>query len=136
MQREIKFRAWSKEENRMITDANEGVRIYLNGTVADEKGWATSHLIVMAWTGLKDKNGKEIYEGDIVRRFVEDYRNGKEISKEQVFEIMWNNEFAEFQPIVRESGWTPVLKYILDDGAEIIGNIHESPELLTETKRT
>lgn len=73
------------------------------------------HLIWEQSTGLKDKNGKEIYEGDIVKR-VED--GGFDI----VGVVEWSEKAARF--------W--VKRYYYPNGKkwEVIGNIHENPELL------
>ena len=61
--REIKFRAWDNKQNKM---RNDGFSIYYDGSIQFADSIESKDFILMQYTGLKDKNGKEIYEGDIL----------------------------------------------------------------------
>ena len=101
MNRPIKFRAWD--------EIGKGMRswewCYPIMTRMLDVG---SAHILMQFTGLLDKNGKECYEGDVV------------VIKGRRYEVKWNAEFAMFDPIQD----TRLEEF------EIIGNIYEIPDLL------
>lgn len=116
--RELKFRAWSPEIQEMHFSSNETLfdkrEFYPWGFEIGNSGYPVSGWIFMQFTGLKDKNGKEIYEGDLVsgtnglHTFIVTYmRNG--------FIAVSKNGAAEFA---------------IPDHWEVIGNIHQNPELL------
>ena len=108
--REIKFRAWDKWRNKMI-QPNDGDFIGWHAM----KNWRDC-LEVMQFTGLKDKNGKEIYEGDIVEAPHDFGPGGFAVRR---FEVFFDKESGSYQ-------WN----YWLMDQAEVIGNIYDNPELL------
>lgn len=110
--REIKFRAWHGRMTEPLSLEYLAEEMPLN-----IKDWAW-----MQYTGLKDKNGKEIFEGDIVK--YGGYYPG-EIHKSEVL-------FGEgyWVPLVNvEEGYNAIDNYHSED-YEIIGNIYEHPELL------
>ena len=127
--REIKFRAWHKEKKEMIDNARPDFFCkqlhYLCGNSAggqDVLGVSTEDIELMQYTGLKDKNEKEIYEGDILS----DGNNDKPYKV--IFE---NGSFrAEFEGDFEEYSFD--LIDVVAQGCEIVGNIYENPELLGE----
>ena len=115
--REIKFRVWNKAENE-FSDISEYGSWYWFDRCIDPKIPET--LTIQQYTGLKDKNGIEIYEGDIVKATSDQYKNenfvGKVIFDEGCF-LTWINK-NDIRGIWGE------------DDIEVIGNIFETPELL------
>ncbi len=128
--REIKFRAWDKIEKEFIP--YDTLRRWWLNTIMEGQGG----IEFMQYTGLKDKNGKEIYEGDIIG-----YPNPM-IKKVVAFGEYY---FGADEYGVSGNGF--YLKYYEDGKAvdteesifdypnaddEVIGNIYENPELLKE----
>lgn len=117
--REIKFRAWDKTEKKMIFHENTcgGLRDFFDKMHLINDGYGRMNL--MQHTGLLDKNGKEIYEGDIVKwlnqmQSKEDY--AKNPYKQKV--VKWGKESCSFNIST------------IDNDYEVIGNIYENPELV------
>lgn len=122
MNREIKFRAWNGKG--LITNSTdfkfyvrEGRCYWLEDDGKETWLASTSEWPLMQYTGLKDKNGVEIYEGDII-----DDKG-----------VTWYVEFGNGRYTLRCTCHYPDGDfYVFEDspGYEVIGNIYENPELL------
>ena len=149
--KDIKFRAWDKLINKMITESNvkeiiDTIQGDFNTTyVYDSDEWYPAYEIfgifnyfqaikemridrynekselrfeLMQYTGLHDKNGKEIYEGDIVRKF--NGIIGKVIYEHSEFIIdVTNNKELDYGRLD-----------LIENLVEVIGNIYDNPDLL------
>lgn len=133
--REIKFRAWDKDSNKMIfqhdtngvletndyyfsLNEDDVVLLYYDEDYCD---YLVCNAKLMQYTGLIDKNGKEIYEGDIVRHFKRD--------KEKLLKIEISSGYGVY---AQENDTTKRLIGRSNTHLcyEVVGNIYENPELL------
>lgn len=132
MSREIKFRGWSLETETMIYPDKNGwytdVFRHANGylqTVQLATVVKDERLVALQFTGLKDKNGKEIFEGDIVE--CKSWRSKFVVVFEYGMFRCRNIEKG------REESKVSLATFKGEVSCEIIGNIYENPELLEES---
>ena len=128
MQDRFRFRAWEISKKKYHYDVQDWYEFF----VIDYP----DKYITEQCTGLKDKNGKLIYEGDVVEFYSMsflDALSGRQL-KRKVGRVVWNNEYLKVDVIVGNET-IPDLCVKTDDGHfVIIGNIHENPELLEGVK--
>lgn len=127
MSREIKFRAWDKKHRKYakilkVYFGSDGSN--LGALIEDyETNYAfelqANQVEFEQYTGLKDKNGKEIYEGDVLRfkMHTGEYENYEIVFRDVTFEAI-------------NADGTNFISYSIWNIGEVVGNIHENPELL------
>ena len=120
-----KFRAWDSAKKEMFKDTFAITEI--GQVVVVEQKFVTSspdyvfvdHLVIMQSTGLKDKNDKEIFEGDVVKC------NGL-LGTIESFKAMWICSFVKYNNYQKVGFFAQEI--------DVVGNIYENPELLEDLK--
>lgn len=125
--REIKFRFWDSEFESYVEPVTYFVgfdgSVWFNNCNdgEDEMYDQSEKLVVEQYTGLKDKNGKEIYEGDIVW------------DNDSLTVVYWEKENCQFSHYeVNDPDYAYSLNEYEKDIYEVVGNIYENKELLGE----
>lgn len=150
MDRIMKVRLYNKESNRMIypskIEANSFENYYMdlkNGEIkyyqaCYDGGFFDEDVIVMEFTGVYDKNGKEIYTSDIVK-----ITEKENISKHKVIPmkpiiaaIQWSEEYLTYILITLsvKDAFESLADYLEEYDIEVIGNIYNNKDLLEEEK--
>ena len=146
--REIKFRAWDRYNERMVEPRNI-LKIYMSRLNQEPylivylKKWMnpnkeikeidkcyTNEFELMQYTGLKDRNGVEIYEGDVLRNI-----DNPHVDK-LPFKVVWSDYYGAW--FWWSSEGEVVTDYFYQSIAkccEIIGNIHEGGEEMTRERK-
>lgn len=112
----FKFRAWDKELYKMLYPEHCFLRINFRGELLDRHGVEIGNCELMQFTGLHDKNGKEIYESDLAKD-----------SNGFIGEIAWHKERSSFIFHDSENYNESLFNKV---SLEVIGNIYENTELL------
>ncbi len=157
--RDIKFRAWSNKSeisgipkgmyfNCGISFSDCGMSIEFERPMIYSDNWQPSHpahfFKIMQYTGLKDKNGKEIYEGDIITyritRMPMGYAEHEDFKGfvEYINGAFWTGFEIDHGNQWNQGSGNTLLKDVVSDfkpekySCEIIGNIYENPEILNK----
>lgn len=123
MNREIKFRMWHKKSKKMFDvesiNFKDSVLNMWNSIVYTLSTFSLDDVILMQYIGLHDKNGKEIYEGDILKS------------------IQWNDIYlvkhigtAYYLCRKGKNGFNKITTWNNAEKSEVIGNMYDNPELL------
>lgn len=128
--RQIKFRAWDKKSNKMLQQTDD-FTFNESGNEADDGWlWNAPGIELMQFTGLLDKNGKEIYESDIVKS-----------KKGSIFIIKFDSGCFWVELVKRSyedknsffgDEFTCASIMFEELECEVIGNIYENPELINQ----
>ena len=126
MKREIKFRAWIYGLGKMTPVKEIDFDGYMSSVMVEINSERHEQMFfentdypdceLMQYTGLKDKNGKEVYEGDILKTWIGGYEQASPYVVEDMRKLYFELE--------RDDSYYRIQK------TEIIGNIYENPELL------
>ncbi len=145
-EREIKFRAWDKDKEEMLTPdmsewcinfENGGIDVLesnMNFSTQEDCYISIENYELMQFTGLKDKNGKEIYEGDIID-YLGTFESGDgyrgEIKfDEGVYYFMGKSKIGRKAGVI--SSYVGLAHEKAYQHCEVIGNIYENSELLAK----
>lgn len=125
MRRKFKFRVWDNIDKEFITNFSLGEddNLYIECRCCDGAPSSREINIISQFTGLKDSNGKDIYEGDIIK-FV--FRNNEENEYPQTVNIcpvVWDKKWCAFMAGEQSIG-------LGCSETHVIGNIYQNPELL------
>ena len=121
-----KFRAWDKELQTMLDvsliDFKKGVLVGEHWEFGETNFMNFDEIVLMQSTGLKDKNGKEIFEGDIVKM-------AKDVYSEPTYYEVVRHRGGAYRLESKKHGCELWLRHT---DCEVVGNIYENPEFLED----
>ena len=149
-----KFRAWDKKKNKWLGIKGASIAFpyaralpelgfpWVDGLALFGFGKETNNVVWMQWTGLVDRNSKEIYEGDIItidgqyeqpRNDVLDDVLDEPLTEEELKKNPLKHYLVEYDE--NHTAFIPICNWgLYSQEVEVIGNVWENPELLKGTK--
>ena len=130
--RQLKFRMWDDKLKTMYTPDMEpnmwNIANIENGVIKQ-----TKDNILMQYIGLKDKNKKEIYEGDFVKYYEYECEEEPELNEYEILEVKYCADISDYPAFEIDSKFDKEANRIqigiIEGRIEVIGNIYENPEL-------
>ena len=125
-----KYRAWDSAKKEMfkdtfaITESGQVVVVEQESVASSPDYVFVDHLVIMQSTGLADKNGKEIFEGDIVKM-------SKDVYSESTYYEVVRHYGGAYRLESKQHGCELWLRHT---DCEVVGNVYENPELLEDKK--
>jgi uncharacterized phage protein (TIGR01671 family) len=123
--REIKFRAWDKYFKKIVEVRSIGFKLKTIKVIPvksinklDIYETTLDDIELMQYTGLKDKNGVEIYEGDIIEQH------------EELYTVAWNDKMCCFVGYMEDMDYEMFSYVLRQKYIKVVGNIYENKELL------
>lgn len=145
--RDIKFRAWDKQNKRYeydiqdadLSETERSMERFGDYFPSEFNGKLYDDFDIEQYTGLKDKNGKEIYEGDIIKIHTHYIFYGTDVDDwdDEYALVEWSEEYGGFFIYGETPLWEVLFEGRPKDGfyhnyPEVVGNVHENPELLED----
>lgn len=145
MKREFKFRSWIISQKKMIKVFGFNEHLVFEQTwdspSIKENIFEIEDCVLMQFTGVKDKKGVDVYEGDIIKSIHSDSDRSGRFFLEQKLPLSlngvmtYNDRHAQFEIVMEKNSLNIVSTSIgwCHEDFEVIGNIFENPELLLKT---